>query len=196
MAGAHDYVRYMQHADDPFTARVMAIKNDDTSNLEDNPENWPAEKVKAAGEMFQREDTIRQNQLQSGLNADAFLAAHPEILDTKANGELFRHELNRMFGEGSLLTVNEYEAAYASLRASNFLALNKAEVARQQKAADKARYDAQRAQHLNNPAVKQLHELSPEKQRELDEMSLEEIRRLDTLENQKRMERIGNEGGW
>ena len=128
---------------DPFNLRVRAFKDD---NMPDGPENAPKEEVRAWAEAFQREDTIRQNQLQSGLNADAFLAAHPEILDTKANGELFRHELHRMFGEGSLLTVNEYEAAYESLRASNFLALNKAEVAKQQKAADKARYEAQRVQ--------------------------------------------------
>ena len=184
MAGAHDYIRYTQTQDDPFTSRVKAILNDDTSNLEDNPENWFAEKVKAAGEMFQREDTIRQNQIQSGLNADAFLAAHPEILDTKANVDLFVHELKRMFGEGSLLTVNEYEAAYASLRASNFLALNKAEVAKQQKAADKARYEAQKAQ-----SVKPTED-------EMYSMSMEEIRMRDAIENQQRMQRRGEEGGW
>jgi hypothetical protein len=177
-----NFTRHVDTPEDPFTARVMAIKNDDASNLDDNPENWPADKIRAAAEMFQREDTVRHNQQQSGINADAFLTMHPEIYDTQRNAELFKHELHRMFGE-SLLTVNEYEAAYESLRASNLLSLNKTEVEKQRKAADKARYAAQKAQTV-----------TPSEQ-DLYDMPLDELRRRDTVEAQKRMQRAGERGG-
>jgi hypothetical protein len=143
-----NYTRTIDTQIDPFDQRVMAIKNDDASNLEDTFENWPAERVKIAAEGFAREDQRQQDIATTKQNADIFLAGHPEVLDTQANGELFNHELSRMFPGVALHPIEHFEQAYASLRASNFLALNKAEVAKQQKAANKQLYDAERAQSV------------------------------------------------
>jgi hypothetical protein len=177
------YTRNVNLQEDPFDARVRAFKDDSFDTLEDNPENWPKEKVKAAAEMFQRADQSQQDLIATGLNGDAFIVAHPEVKDTPANGQLFKHELNRMFGD-CLHTVDHFEAAYESLRASNFLALNKAEVEKQQKAAAKQRYEAERARSVE-PSMDELYS-----------MSLDDLRRLDTVANQERMQRRGEEGGW
>jgi len=70
------------------------------------------------------------------------------------------------------------------LKESGFLKLDKAELAKQEKDAAKALAEAERA-HSVEPSIDDLYS-----------MPLEDLRRLDAVENQKRMERIGNEGGW
>lgn len=52
-----------------------------------------------------------------------------------------------MFGD-CLHTLEHFEAAYQALRRSDFLALNKTEVARQEKAAAKARAEAERSRDV------------------------------------------------
>ena len=110
MPGRHDYTRYTQTEDDPFAARVMAFKRDDASELEDNPENWSAEKVRAAAEMFARQDQKQQNTVANREMADVFIAEHPEYIDSGVNGRLMTHELRRTFGEGAY-TLAQYEQA-------------------------------------------------------------------------------------
>jgi hypothetical protein len=180
MAGAHDYIRYTQHPDDPFTARVMAIKNDDTSGLEDSPENAPAEKVKEWGEAFQRADTKR---VAIETNAAEFLTFHPELIDNNANGQAMNRTLKAMFGDCAH-TVEQFEAAYRVLVANNALALDKKVLAEQEKEAAKQRAEAQRARKVTFS------------EDERYSMPMEELRRLESSEIQKRMQRIGEEGGW
>lgn len=183
MPGRHDYTRYTQTKDDPFTARVKAFKRDDASELEDSPENWSAEKVKAAAEMFQRQDQKQQNTVANREMADVFIAEHPEYIDSGVNGRLMTHELRRTFGEGAY-TLAQYEQAYESLCNSNFLNLDEKIVREQQKEAARARAQAERARSVT-PAEQDLYEIP-----------LEDLRRLDAIENQKRMQRIAEEGGW
>jgi hypothetical protein len=177
------YTRSIDAQEDPFTSRVMAIKNDDASGLEDNFENWPKERVREAVDGLQREDKARQDAASDRQTGDTFIAGHPEYVDNEANAKLMQHELFNRFGAGRH-SLEQFEQAYEALRASNFLKLNQAEVARQQKAAAKQRYEAQRAPSVE-PSIE-----------EIESMSLEEIRMRDAIENQKRMERIGAEGGW
>lgn len=142
--GYGDYMRYVSHPEDPFDARVRAFRDDTVDSLPNKFENWDKEHVREAVEGLMREDQKQQDRITTGQNADAFLAVHPEFLDTQANGELMNHESKRMFGEGAY-TVAHYEQAYQSLRSSNFLALNKTEVAKQEKAAAKQHAEAERA---------------------------------------------------
>jgi hypothetical protein len=71
----------------------------------------------------------------------------PEYIDSEANGRLMSHQLKTMFGDG-LHTLEHFEAAYEPLRSSNFLALNKTAVAKQQKAAAPARAEAERSRNV------------------------------------------------
>jgi hypothetical protein len=178
-----NYTRNTDSQEDPFNTRVRAFRDDSVDTLPDTFENWPKERVKEAVEGMLRADQRQQDLIATKDNADVFLAAHPEFLDTTANGQLMNHELKRMFGD-CLHTFDQYEAAYESLRASNFLALNKAEVEKQRKAAAKARVEVERARSVE-PSLD-----------ELWAMPLEDLRRLDAVENQQRMQRRGEEGGW
>jgi hypothetical protein len=144
MAGAHDYTRYTQHPDDPFTARVMAIKNDDTSGLEDKFENWNAEQVKEATEGLMRADQQQQVINARVANAEAWMAGHPEYISQPRNNDLMNHELKRMFGEIEW-TLDHYDAAFESLCADNFLKLNQVEVEKKRKAAAKQRFEQARS---------------------------------------------------
>lgn len=120
------YTRHVAQTVDPFNQRVMAFRNDDASELEDSPENWSGEKVRAAAEMFQREDKRQQDRAMTGQNA---------------------HQLQTMFGD-CLHTLEHFEAAYQTLRSSNFLALNATEVKKQERAAAKARAEAERTRSV------------------------------------------------
>jgi len=177
------YTRTVDLQVDPFDARVRAFKDDSIEALPDTFENWPKEKIKAAVEGMQRADQKQQDKLTSADNAALFLASHPEFLDTQANGQLFNHELNVMFGE-CLYTMEHYEAAYESLRKTNFLALNKTEDAKRQKAAAKARAEAEKAKSVEPSEA------------ELYSMSMEDLRRLSDTKSHEQMQRRGEEGGW
>lgn len=180
------YTRHVATTVDPFNQRVMAFKNDDASGLEDTPENWSADKVKAAAEMFAREDQKQQNKIASGQNADAFLASHPEFLDTQANGQLMNHQLNTMFGDG-LHTLEHFEAAYQSLRASNFLNLDQKIVREQQKEAARARAEQERARI----AARAFDEDSA-----YGSLSMDELRQKADEQLRHDMQRRAEEGGW
>jgi hypothetical protein len=200
MAGAHDYVRYTQSEEtDPLNQRINASLNGTLDELPDVFENWDAPHVRAAIEGLQRADQSHQDAAENQKTGDAFVAGHPEYIDTKANAALMQHEMNRMFGPG-LHTLEQFETAYESLCASNFLKLNQAEVAKQEKAADKQRYEAERARteaaraRRFTPAQRG-QSVTPEEDA-VYAIPLEELRRRDAIENQKRMERIAQEGGW
>jgi hypothetical protein len=180
--GVHSF--HMNNPADEFTDRVLAFREDiHGGTLEDNFENWPKEKIREAVEGMQREDQKQQNKLITKQNADAFIASHPEFLDIPANAALMKHELNRMFGDGPYSVAN-YETAEESLRASNFLRLNKKVLAEQQTAAALERAKAEKQRN------------TPLTQEQLYEMPLEDLRRLDAVEAQQRMQRRGEEGGW
>lgn len=182
---------YSQQDKDPFDIRIRA-KLDGKTLDQNDPENWSPEKIRAAGEMFDRNDKNKQDLIQTGRNGDAFVAAHPEVLDSTKNGELFKHEMNRMFGE-CLHTVEHYEAAYQSLRASNLVQIDKAKDESRRRAADKQRYDAQK-----EPSIAQIpfDKMTPTQLQQLETMPLEELRRLGAVEAQRQMQLRGEEGGW
>jgi hypothetical protein len=171
---------------DPFNQRVMAFKNDDASALEDSPENWSAEKVRAAAEMFQREDKRQQDRAVTGQNGTDFVALHPEYVDSDANGQLMNHQLKTMFGD-CLHTPEHFEAADQALRSSNFLAHNKAEVAKQEKAAAKARAEEERARR----AARAFNEDSA-----YGSLSMDELRQRADEQLRQQMQRRAEEGGW
>jgi hypothetical protein len=170
--------------EDEFKSRILDAKV--TGHVRDkddaNPENWSAAQVKAAAEMFQRADQKTQDRIATGENGTGFVANHKEYIDSDANAELMKHELTVMFGD-VLWTPQMYEEAYESLRTTKFLALNQTEDAKRQKAIAKQQYEEQRAASVE-PSIESLYQ-----------MPLEDLRRLDAVENQKRMQRRGEEGG-
>jgi len=176
------YTRNIQESADPFNERVRAFKDDSFDSLEDNPENWPKEKVKAAAEMFQRNDQAHINAAEMQKTGTAWTKLNPQYIDNDANAQLMRHQL-RSNGVAKA-TLADFDLAYEQLKESGFLKLDKAELAKQEKDAAKALAEAERA-HSVEPSIDDLYS-----------MPLEDLRRLDAVENQKRMERIGNEGGW
>jgi len=131
-----------------------------------------AAQVKQAYEAALAEDQAAQDRVQNQLDGDAFITVHPEVIDNLANAKLFVHEMDRMFGPGRH-PIAHFEAAYESLRASNFLALDQKELAKQQKAASKQRYQT----------AKVLSAMPSEE--ELYAMPLEDLKRLDAQERQK-----------
>jgi myo-inositol-1-phosphate synthase len=95
-----------------------------------------AEQIKQAFEEAQRED---QRVTTNKTNADEFLSCHPEFIDTTKNAKLMNETLSTMFGDGTY-TVGQFEQAFAVLRPTGVLELDKAEIARQrQEAADAQR---------------------------------------------------------
>ncbi len=175
------FTRNVAAPSDPFSDRVMAFRNDDSSALSAE-EQLTAEQIKTAERLAQANDQVTQNKIARGQNADAFLAAHPEVLDTAANTKLIVHELARMFGTDALYTIENYEAATDSLRRSGLLKINEAEAAKQKKEADKQRAAAATKAE---PTLEELYN-----------MPMEDLRRLDAGANQARMQRRGEEGGW
>jgi hypothetical protein len=92
-----------------------------------------------------------------------------------------------MYGSDRAYTVGEFESAYQVCCANNLLDLDGEELSRQEqqrKADENARIAAEREQSVA-PSVPELYD-----------MSLEDLRRLDAIENQKRMQRLGEEGGF
>jgi|GEM_PF-3218339 len=181
---AGNYTRSIDTPTDPLDARMRSkLDGVDLDNSE-NPEDWSAEKVRAVAQMFERNDRAAQNKVQSGLSGDAFVATHPEFKDSKANGLLMVHQLKTLFGEGVAYTLDDYNTAYESLRASNFLNLDEKIVKEQNVEAAKQRAAAEKARN------------TPKSEQELWDMPMDELRRLDAVENHERMQRRGEEGGW
>lgn len=179
-----NYERFLlNEADqDPLNVRVNASLNGTIDELPDKFEFWNKDAVREAVEGLQRADRAAQDRVENQKIGDAFVAGHPEYKDTNANAALMTHELNRMFGPG-LHPLEHYEKAYESLRSSNFLALDQAELKKQQKAAAKQRFEQERSRSV-----------TPSEQ-ELYDMPLDDLRRLDAIENQKRLQLAGERGG-
>lgn len=175
------YTRHIDTPESEFDQRVRAFKDD---NMPDGPENAPAEEVRAWGEMFQRADqklnTIKQN-------ADVFIAAHPEFLDTTPNAERMNATLKALFGDVAH-SIEQYETAYRVLLANNSVALDGKVLAAQDKAARDQRAAAARDQRSRETRVYS--------EEEKESMSLDELRQVENREIQNRMRRIAEEGGW
>jgi hypothetical protein len=149
-------------------------------------DNLSAAQVKAVYEAAVRADKAQQDQATNIENGKAFMAGHPEYINSHVNNELMNHELKSRFGVREY-TMAEYDQAYASLRSSNFMKLDKTVVAAQQKQAAKNRYAdarATEAKHITNLS-----------EAELEALPLAEIRRLDALESQKQLQAAGERGG-
>jgi hypothetical protein len=131
MAGRHTYNSYVNASDDPFTAQIKAVRD---GNVHPAELEEKREYLKAAALEAEAADPNTQKNIIRRQNADMFLAVHPEVNDTTANGQQLRHELMRMFGDVAW-TFNNYETAAESLRTSNLLGVNKVEAEKQRKAA-------------------------------------------------------------
>jgi hypothetical protein len=175
------FTRHVQEANDPFTERVMAFRNDDASTLEDSPDTWPAEKIKAAGDYFVKADTKLTARRE---NADAFVELHPEFKDNKKNADVMQRTLQTMYGDVAF-SVEQYEAAYQVSCANNLLDLDGEELSRQAK---------QRKAEAKQRAEDRAHPVTPSES-ELYAMPLEDLRRLDAIENHNRMQLAGERGG-
>jgi len=153
----------------------------------ENPDDVPeltAEQVKVAYEAAVREDQAAQDRIETQKNADAFIAGHKEFVDNVANSQLLLNQARTMFGDG-LITVPMWEQAYQYLREhTDFLKLDKKELANQQKAAARQRYEQEK-----------LRSAVPTEE-EMYAMPIDELRRRDAIATQERMRRIGEEGGW
>ena len=176
--------------EDQFNIKTRAFIGDPDAlgHLDPNdPDNLTAEQIKAAHAAALREDQAQKDRLETQANGDAFIAEHPEFVDTVANAQLLVNQMNTMFGEG-LHTVDHFEQAYEHLRTkTNFLKLDNAVLAAQQRQAAKQRYAQARA-----ASAARITNLS---EAELENMSLDEIRRLDAIERQRQMQEAGERGG-
>ncbi len=152
----------------------------------DTVEELTPAQVRQVYEAALAEDQAAKDRIQSGLNADGFVASHPEFLETDANIKLMKHELKRMFGE-SLLTPENIEASYESLKASGFLELDQKELAKQQKATARQRYK-ERYKEAKIRSVEPTEE-------EMYSMSLEELRSRADADVQKRFRLAAERGG-
>lgn len=125
-----------------------------------------AEEVKAAWEDALKEDQTQKDQAVSIENGKAFMAGHPEFVQSKENIALMNHQLRSKFGV-RLYNVADYEECFADLRVSNFVKIDKTVVAAQERQAAKERYDAAKARTAErtfNPNAN------------YEDMSLEELR--------------------
>lgn len=196
MGSVGSYLRHVQNSadKDPFTIATRAAIGDPNAiaqleQLDQNdPDNVPAEHIKAAHEAALRADRTHQDLLETQANADAFIAGHPELKDSIANARLLLNQARTMFGENGPITVEQWETAYQHLREkTDFLAFNADALAKQQKEASRQRYAESRAAE-----AKRIVNLS---QDQLENLSLEDIRRLDTEERQRQMQAAGERGG-
>jgi hypothetical protein len=184
----HAYIQN-QADDDQFNIKTRAYMGDPEAQrmLDPNdPDNLTSEQVRAVYEAAVRADKIQQDEATNIENGKAFIAGHPEYIPSEANNQLMNHELKSKFGLREY-TLAEYDHCYASLRASNFLKLDKTVVAAQQNQAAKQRYADGRAAE-----AKRLTNLS---EAELLDLPLEEIRRLEAIERQKQLQMAGERGG-
>jgi hypothetical protein len=163
-------------------------------NLDNEPE-LTAEQVKLAYEEALRADQAHQDAIGSQKNGDAFVAAHPEFVDCRQNALLLLNQMNTMFGEG-LHTLEHFEKAFEYLRTkTGFLKLNQAELAKQQRADAKQRYEQELALSTNDAWKHELHELPPSRQQELETMPLQDLRILAETEHRKNFRLAAERGG-
>jgi len=148
----------------------------------DDAQELTAAQIRQAYSAAIAADQSAQDIIQNQLDGDAFIAVHPEVKDTVANAKLFVHEMDVRFGKGRH-PIEHFEAAYESLRASGFLALDEKEVAKQQKAFAKQHYDVAKALSVT-PTEEEMYALP-----------LEELRKLDAQERQKQFQLSGERGG-
>jgi hypothetical protein len=122
-------------------------------------------------------------------NSQTFIDLNPAFVDSKANGEKMNAALKSLYGElPRAFTVEEFETAYNVLRAANSLELNQAEIKRQEKAAAEERAKEVRARRASETRVYS--------EDEKYSMSLDELKEAENREIQRRMQKIGNEGGY
>ena len=133
---------HVNHPDDPFNQRIMDRLNDEAVEDLSDPSTWTAETVKKAAQHFQTQSESHQAGVVTQQNADAWIQAHPEYVDSPANGQRMRHELKTMGLENKVATLDDFDIAFARLRSDNLVTLNKDALQKQKIAADKARAEA------------------------------------------------------
>ena len=157
-----NYTRHLNTQDDPFNTRVRANLDGTLDSLPDTPENASAETIKKYAEHFLAEEATRVDGFRAREDVNAFLALHPEYKDTPANAALMNHELKRM-GVTINPTLEQNDAAYRSLRESNFLDLDKKVLAKQEAEAAKQRAEDFKNRHVHT-------------EDEMNAMSMDELR--------------------
>jgi hypothetical protein len=172
--------RHVPREETSFDKRLRASLNGTPLDLND-PENLTAAQIRAVAELAEREDPNVQLAAELNKTGTAFCKLHAEYVDNEANAHLMRHQLKTMGVKRP--TLADFEVAYAQLRESDFLKLDK-KVLRQQEDEE-----AQRAAD----AFKNRH-IPTEEDRY--SMSLVELRRLEDSEIKQQMQRRGEEGGW
>jgi hypothetical protein len=183
------FLNHQKPSEFDLRARARLGDPDAIAQLDPNdPDNIPAEHIKAAHNAALREDKSHQDRLETQANADAFIAGHPELKDSLPNARLLLNQARTMFGEDGPISVDQWEAAYQHLRVkTDFLAFNADALAKQQKEASRQRYADSRAAEANR--IVNLSE------QQLETMSLEDIRRLDAEERQRELQAAGERGG-
>jgi hypothetical protein len=178
-----------QADDDQFNIKTRAAMGDPDAiaQLDPNdPSNISPETIKAVHAAALREDRAAQDRVETKKNADAFIAAHPELIDNTANAQLLLNQARTMFGDKEI-TVDNWERAYEYLRTNtNFLKLDAKEVENKRQAAAKQRYATEKArvaERTFNPNAN------------YDELSLEEIRNRADEETRKQFELEAQRGG-
>jgi len=182
--GVGSYLRHIPSAaeKDEFNEGARRALN----GLGPSPTQPTAEQVKMVFEAAQREDQREKEKVISAENAAVWLSGHPEFEKTAANISLMNHELQSRFGLREY-SIEDYEIAYESLCASNFLQLNKTVLAAQKHQTDKQRYEAAKARTAA---------IAFDPNKNYDELSLDEIRKRAADDTRRQMQRRGEEGGW
>jgi hypothetical protein len=155
---------------DPLNQRINASLNSELDQLEPTFENWSAPQVKEAIAGLQRASAKFNARIET---SNAFIALHPEFLDTESNGQAMNRTLQVLYGD-TTFTPEHFEQAYAVLRANGMLDVDQAVIVQQEQAAADERAKAARERSVG-------HSME-----ELYEMDLEDLRRLDAIENGKR----------
>jgi len=96
-------------------------------------QNLSADQIKVLFEKGNRSEQQKFAEAESLQNAATWVELHPEYIKNPANSALMQHQLKTNGIDNP--TVQDLEVAYGQLKSSNFLKLNQAELARQQKAA-------------------------------------------------------------
>jgi len=170
---------------DPFDDKVRRSLDGEKLFDDESPrfEDWSPAKQRSAYEGMARGDEKSTAHHQ---NADAFIALHPEFLDTDRNGQAINRTLQTMYGD-IVFTVEHFDAAYRVCCANNLLDLDQAEIVKQQQAAANQRAKAAREQRA--AATRVFSEV------EKENMSLEELREAENREIRRRMQEAGERGG-
>jgi len=167
--GVGSYTRTLETPNDQFT---------DTLD-ENDPANWPPEKIRAAGDYFARANEKLNTRTT---NANAFLARHPEFVDTDRSGRT----LHALFGDEAF-TDEQYEIAYNACRANNAVDIDQGEIVKQKQAEANQRAKAERARRAAETRVYT--------EDEKYNMSLQELRQVEDQEIKRQFELEGQRGG-